>query len=105
MDFIPGDRFIHSRERERDREREREREICCEETDRARKLRVDELSSQQERNPTTVSQVLTQFQDLQNKVNSLSDARECHDPETASRSGAAHVPSQPLDYSDSQRNT
>ena len=44
----------------------------------------------------TVSQLLTRIQDLQNKVNSLSDAREFYDPETASSSGATHVPSQPL---------
>ena len=51
---------------------------------------------QQERNPTTVSQLLTYIQDLQNKVNSLADAREFYDPETASSPGASHVPSQPL---------
>ena len=45
-------------------------------TDRARPLRIDELSMQQGRNPTTVCQLLTQIQDLQNKVNSLADARE-----------------------------
>ena len=39
---------------------------------------------------------LTQIQDLQNKLNSLSDAREFVDPDTASSSGASHVPSQPL---------
>ena len=38
---------------------------------------------------------MTHIQDLQNKVNSLSDTREFYDPETASRSGATHVPSQP----------
>ena len=60
-------------------------------------MRIDELSMQQERNPTSVSQLLTQFQDLQNTVNSLSDARECfYDPATARSSGASHVPSQPL---------
>ena len=42
------------------------RRICCEETDRAR----------QARNPSTVSQVFAQMRDLQNKVNSLSDATE-----------------------------
>ena len=42
-----------------------------------------------------MSQLLTQFQDLQYKVNSLSDAREFYDPETGSSSGATHVPSQP----------
>ena len=43
------------------------RTICCEETDRARQLRIDELFLQQERNPSTVSQLLIQIQDLQNK--------------------------------------
>ena len=57
--------------------------------------RIDELSVHQERNPTTVSQFLAQIQDLQNEVNSLSDAREVHDPESGSSSGATHVPSQP----------
>ena len=70
--------------------------VCCEETDRARQARVDELSLQQQRNPTTVSQLLTQVQDLQNKVNLLADTIEFYDPETASSSGASHVPSQPL---------
>ena len=49
---------------------------------------------QQERNPTTVSQLLTQIQDLQNKANSLSDTREFHDPASGSRSGATHDPDQ-----------
>ena len=53
---------------------EKLRRICCEETNRARQARIDELSMHQERNPTTVSQLLTQIQDLQNKVNFLSDA-------------------------------
>ena len=43
----------------------------------------------------TVSQLLSQMQDLQNKVNSLTDARELCDSETASSSGATHVPNQP----------
>ena len=51
-----------------------------------------------ERTFTTVSQLLAQIQDLQNKVNSLSDAREFYDPESASSSRAAHVPSQPSTF-------
>ena len=51
---------------------------------------------QQERNPSTVSQLLTLIQVLQNKVNSLTNERELHDLDTASSSGASHVPSQPL---------
>ena len=35
--------------------------ICCEVTDRARQARTDELSLHQERNPTTVSQLLTRI--------------------------------------------
>ena len=41
-----------------------------------------------------MSQLLTQIQDSQNKVNSLTDARYFHVPETAS-SGASHVPIPP----------
>ena len=59
-------------------------ESVAKETDRARQLRIDELSLQQERNPTTESRLLTQIQDLQNSANSLSDTREFCDPETAS---------------------
>ena len=71
------------------------RRICCEEADRARQAIIDELCMHQERNPTTGSQLLTQIQELQNKVNSLSDARESYDTESGSSSGATHVPSQP----------
>ena len=34
---------------------------------------------------------MAQIRDLQNKVNSLSDAREHYDPESGSSSGATHV--------------
>ena len=44
------------------------RSIRCEEADRARQARSDELSLHQERNPTIVSQLLTQIRELQNKV-------------------------------------
>ena len=72
------------------------RRTRCEEADRARRARIDEFSMHQERNPMTVSHLLTQIQDLHNKVkSSLSDTREFYDPETASSSGATHVPSQP----------
>ena len=65
------------------------------ETNRARQARSGEFSSKQERNLTIVSQFLTQIQDLQNKVNSLSDARKFfYDLESASSSGATHVPIQ-----------
>ena len=65
--------------------------ICCEQTDQARKQDL-KLSMQQQRNPTTESEVMAQTRKLQNKVNSLSDAREFYDPESGSSSGATHVP-------------
>ena len=43
-----------------------------------------------------MSQLLAQMRESQDKVNSLSDAREFHDPETAGSSGASHVTSPPL---------
>ena len=45
--------------------------ICCEETDQARQVRIEELSMQQQKNPATVSQMMAQIRDLQKKVNSL----------------------------------
>ena len=48
---------------------EESRRICREETERARQWRIDELSTQQERNPSAVSQLLTQIQDFHKKVN------------------------------------
>ena len=45
--------------------------ICCEETDQARQVRIEELPMQQQRNPTTLNQMMAQIRDLQKKVNSL----------------------------------
>ena len=47
------------------------RRVCCEESNRARRAGIDDLSVHQERNPTTFSQLFTQIWELQNKVNSL----------------------------------
>ena len=66
--------------------------FCCAEADRARQLKYDELCTQQKENPYAIDLVMAQIQDLQNKVNSLSDATEFYDPETASSSGLSHVP-------------
>ena len=72
------------------------RSRCHEEGDKARQAKLYELSMMQQRNPQTVSQLLAQIRELQDKVNSVSDATEFHDPETASSSGASHVTSHPL---------
>ena len=84
--------FQENHAREDCQEVEELRSICCEEADRARQARSDELSMQQERNLTTVGQMMAQIRELQNKVNSLSDAREFYDPESGSSSEATHVP-------------
>ena len=67
------------------------RSICCEEADRARQARSDELSVQRETIPAAVSQMMAQTRELQNKVNSLSDAGELYDTDPGSSSGATHV--------------
>ena len=63
------------------------RRICCAGADRARQMKYDELSTQQKENPSTVNQLLAQIQELQDKVNSLNNAKEFYHPETASSSG------------------
>ena len=55
----------------------------------------------QQRNPPTVSQLMAQNRELQDNVNSLTDARDFRDP-TASRSGVSYVTS-PLSTSPSSR--
>ena len=52
------------------------RKICYAEAERARQLRIAELSFQKEESESAVNQLLPQIQDLQDKVNSLSDARD-----------------------------
>ena len=72
------------------------RRICYEEANKVRRLEIEELSLRQERDPNSVSRLLEQLQELQDQVNSLKEAKEFHDPDTASSSGASHVPTQPL---------
>ena len=60
------------------------RRICCEEADQAREARIEELFKQQQRNPTTVTQMMAQIRDL-------SDARKFYDPESGSSSGRPNV--------------
>ena len=45
--------------------------------------------------PSSVDQLKSQIQDLQDKVNALNEEKEFYDPETASSSGSLQVPSQP----------
>ena len=65
--------------------------------------RLDEHSLQQKSDPDAVSQHMTQFKDFQDKVNFLSDARECHALDSRSSSGRSHVPNQPRVVSSSTR--
>ena len=67
------------------------RSICCKQADRVRQLRFNELSVQQE-NPSTVNQLLSKLQELQDRVNSLNGEKEFYDLATASSSGTSRVP-------------
>ena len=66
------------------------RRIYCEETERARQLRTDELCAQKKEEPATMNQLLSQIRTLQDKVSALNEEKEFYDPETASRSGMSH---------------
>ena len=70
------------------------RRICWEGTKRARQMRTDELYVQKKDEPSTVNQLLSQIQDLQDKVNALKEEKGFYAPETASSSGMSDVPSQ-----------
>ena len=72
------------------------RRICCTEAERARQLRSYELSTQKEESKSTVNQLVVHAQELQDKVNSLSDVKEFYYLETASSSEFSNVPSQPV---------
>ena len=72
------------------------KEFVNEEACQVRKLKTEELSLRQDRDPNSVSGLLKQIRELQEKVNSLTDAKEFRDPDTASCSGVSHVPSQPV---------
>ena len=90
------DRLRHESQARTSQAIEELQRICHEETNPVRKLKIEELSPRQEGDPATVSQLLAQILDLHYQVNSLADAREFHDLDTASSSGGSHVPSQPL---------
>ena len=76
---------------------------CRQEFQELTQHRLEEHSVQQKRDPDTVSQLLTQLRELQDKIDFLSDAREFHDPELGSSSGQSHVPNQHRIISSSMR--
>ena len=63
-DLEMRNRLFHERRAKACQEIEELTRICCEETDRARQARIDELSMHQERIPATVSQLLAHIQDF-----------------------------------------
>ena len=73
------------------------RRICCEEKDRARQARIDELIVHASREESYDCESIVDSE----RSKFLSDAREFHDPESGSSSGA-HVPDQPPYFSESQ---
>ena len=74
--LITRNRFYQESRAQDGQEIEELRRICCEQADRARQLRIDELSMHQKENPSAVNQLLDQIQDFHDKVNFLNDARE-----------------------------
>ena len=73
----------------------------CEEFVAKRQIEPDSCGSMKclcnkRRGPTIVKRFLSQIRDSENKVNSLAEERDFHNPETANSSGASHVPTQPL---------
>ena len=78
--------------------------ICCAEAERARQLGIGELSAQEEEGKSTVNQLMVQIQELQDKVNALSDAKEFYVPETASSSGLSRRSQSAYEYSESSWN-
>ena len=66
-------------------EKQELKKMCCIEAEKAKQLRRDELSIQEKESKSTVNHLMVQIQELRDKVNSLSEAREFYDPETASR--------------------
>ena len=56
---------------------------------------MHQLSMQKRKNPSVVNQLLSQIQELQDKVNSLNEEKLFYDPETPNSPGMSHVPSQP----------
>ena len=53
-----------------------------------------QASQSYDESQSLVNQRTVQTQDLQDKVNSLNDSKEFHDPDTAGSSGLSHVPSE-----------
>ena len=56
------------------------RRFCYEEADKTIQSRIEEMVMNQD-GPSVVNQDMSEIQELQNKVNSLTDARDFHDPE------------------------
>ena len=82
------------------------RRICCTEAERARQLRIDELSMEKEESKSTVYELLAQFSGLPGQGEFFERRKRFffYDPETASSSGTSHVPSQPMSLASPPRN-
>ena len=58
-----------------------EKKMGCAEAETAKRLTIDELSFQEKESRSTANQLPVRIPELQDKVNSLNDAREFCDPE------------------------
>ena len=86
--------FLQSRARDCQEIKELRR-FCYEEANKTIQSRIEEMCMNQE-GPSVVIQDMSEIQELQNKVNSSTDARDFHDPERFSSSGSSHVPTRSL---------
>ena len=91
-----GNRLHHESQVRTSQELEEKQRVCYEEVNQVRKLKIEVLSRRQEIYPSFVSRLSEQIQDMQNQLNSSAEAKEFHDTDTASSSGASHVPSPPV---------
>ena len=57
------------------------KKMSCAETERAKPLSIDELSTQEKESKCTVNHLMVQIQELQDWVNSLNNTREFFDPD------------------------
>ena len=59
-------------------------------------MRIDECSKQELReSQTSIIELTSQIQDLQDRVNSMNDSRDFQAVESICSAGSSHVPSQP----------
>ena len=85
---------------------EEKKKLCCTEEERAKQLRIDELSRQEKESQSAMNQQTVQIQKVQDKVNEFLERfqKGFHDPATASSSGLSLYLQSPYEYSETSWN-